>query len=118
MTSLRGWSTSAWDATPATTPRGKFGFTTFEQLLQGGPTGSTIVPGKPDESYIVDLVLRQEPLKMPQGQAELKRSQAVALETWIREGAHFDGKDPKAPLRDIVPTEAQLAAAATRRHDR
>ncbi len=93
------------------TPRGKFGFTTFEQLLQGGPTGSTIVPGKPDESYIVDLVLRQEPLKMPQGQAQLKRSQAVALETWIREGAHFDGKDAKAPLRDIVPTAAQLAAA-------
>ncbi|MEJ7591886.1 MAG: c-type cytochrome domain-containing protein [Planctomycetaceae bacterium] len=93
------------------TPRGKFGFTTFEQLLQGGPTGITIYPGKPEESYIVDLVLRQEPLKMPQGQAQLKRSQAVALETWIREGAHFDGKDPKAPLRDIVPTAAQLAAA-------
>ena len=92
-------------------PRGKYGFATFEQLLQGGPTGSTIVPGKPDESYIVDLVLRQEPLKMPQGQAQLKRSQAVALETWIKEGAHFDGKDPKAPLRDIVPTAAQLEAA-------
>ncbi len=93
-------------------PRGKFGFTTFEQLLQGGPTGSTIVPGKPDESYMVDLVLRQEPLKMPAGQAQLKRSQAMALEKWIAEGAHFDGKDPKAPLRSIVPTEAELQAAA------
>ena len=97
-------------------PRGKFGFTTFEQLLQGGPTGNTIVPGKPDESYIVDLVLRQESspgvtLKMPQGQAQLKKSQAQSLEKWIAEGAHFDGKDGKAPLRDIVPTEAQLAAS-------
>jgi len=92
-------------------PRGKFGFTTFEQLLQGGPTGTTINPGKPDESYIVDLVVRQEPLKMPAGQAQLKLSQAKALETWIREGAHFDGKDSKAPLRDIVPTEAQMEAA-------
>lgn len=92
-------------------PRGKFGFTSFEQLLQGGPTGNTIVPGKPDESYIVDLVLRQEPLKMPQGQAQLKMSQALALEKWIAEGAHFDGKDGKAPLRDIVPTEAQLEAS-------
>jgi hypothetical protein len=92
-------------------PRGKFGFTTFEQLLQGGPTGSTIVPGKPGESYIVDLVLRQEPLKMPQGQAQLKKSQALALEKWIAEGAHFDGKDGKAPLRDIVPTEDQMEAA-------
>lgn len=92
-------------------PRGKFGFTTFEQLLQGGPTGTTIVPGKPDESYIVDLVLRQEPLKMPAGQAQLKQSQALALEKWIQEGAHFDGKDSKAPLRDIVPTEEAMEAA-------
>lgn len=91
-------------------PRGKYGFSTFEQLLRGGPTGSTIVPGDPDSSYIVDLVLRQEPLKMPQGQAVLKRSQAVALETWIREGAHFDGTNPKAPLRELVPTEAQRQA--------
>ncbi|HQZ68410.1 MAG TPA: hypothetical protein PLY87_25150 [Planctomycetaceae bacterium] len=93
-------------------PRGKFGFTTFEQLLQGGPTGNTIVPGKPDDSYMIDLVLRQEPLKMPAGQAQLKKSQALALEKWIAEGAHFDGKDPKAPLRSIVPTEAELQAAA------
>jgi mono/diheme cytochrome c family protein len=92
-------------------PRGDFAFTTFEQLLQGGPTGNTIVPGKPDESYIIDLVLRQEPLKMPAGQAQLKRSQAQALETWIREGAHFDGNDPKAPLRELVPTEAEMEAA-------
>lgn len=93
------------------TPRGNFGFTTFEELLQGGPTGHTIVPGKPDESYIVDLVLRQDPLKMPAGQAQLKLSQAKALETWIREGAHFDGTDPKAPLRQLVPTEAEMEAA-------
>lgn len=92
-------------------PRGDFAFTTFEQLLQGGPTGTTIVPGDPDKSYIVDLVLRQEPLKMPAGQAQLKQSQALALETWIREGAHFDGQDPKAPLRDLVPTEAEMEAA-------
>ncbi len=92
------------------TPRGKYGFTTFEQFLQGGPTGNTIVPGKPDESYLIDLVLRQEPLKMPAGQAQLKRSQAMAFEKWIQEGAHFDGKDAKAPLRDLVPTEEQMEA--------
>ncbi len=92
-------------------PRGEFAFTTFEQLLQGGPTGDTIVPGDPDKSYIVDLVLRQEPLKMPQGQAQLKRSQALALEKWIQEGAHFDGTDAKATLRSLVPTAAEMEAA-------
>ncbi|APZ90864.1 c-type cytochrome domain-containing protein [Fuerstiella marisgermanici] len=92
--------------------RGGYNLATFESLLEGGDTGSTIVPGAPDGSYIVDLVLRQDPLKMPAGnQVTIKRSQAKALEKWIKEGAHFDGTDPKAPIRSLVPTAAELEAA-------
>ena len=92
--------------------RGGYNITTFKQLLEGGETGNTIVPGDPDNSYIVDLVLRQDPLKMPAGnQTRIKRSQAVALETWIKEGAHFDGVDPDATLRSLVPTAEELEAA-------
>ncbi|MCA9060108.1 MAG: hypothetical protein KDA85_16485 [Planctomycetaceae bacterium] len=89
-------------------PRSGYSIETFEKLLTDGDTGSTVVPGDSRKSYIVDLVLRQDPLKMPAGQAQLKRSQAVALEKWIDEGAHFDGTDPKAPLRSLVPTDAEL----------
>ena len=93
--------------------RGGYRMVTFEDLLTDGDTGSTIVPGDPDSSYIVDLVLRQDPLKMPAGnQTSIKKSQALALEKWIREGAHFDGTDPKASLRSLVPTEEELAARA------
>ena len=92
-------------------PRGGYSMATFELLLTDGDTGSTIVPGKPNESYICDLVVRQDPIKMPAGQALLKRSQARALETWIAEGAHFDGQDPKAPLRQLVPTPEEMEAA-------
>ncbi|GAB5441206.1 MAG: hypothetical protein Fues2KO_15550 [Fuerstiella sp.] len=90
---------------------GGYDLSTFETLLQGGESGTTVVPGDPDSSYIVDLVLRQDPLKMPAGNmVNLKRSQAVALETWIKEGAHFDGTDPKATIRSLVPTAAELEA--------
>lgn len=90
---------------------GDYNLATFETLLQGGESGHTVVPGDPDGSYIVDLVLRQEPTKMPAGnQVRIKLSQAKALEKWIKEGAHFDGTDPKAPLRSLVPTEAEIAA--------
>ncbi|MFY9252462.1 MAG: c-type cytochrome domain-containing protein [Fuerstiella sp.] len=93
-------------------PRGGFNITTFEQLLAGGDTGNTVVPGDPNGSYIVDLVLRQDPIKMPAGnQTQIKRSEAQALEKWIKEGAHFDGTDPKATLRSLVPTEAEIEAA-------
>ena len=92
-------------------PRGGYTMANFELLLTDGDTGSTVVPGDPDSSYIVDLVLRQDPIKMPAGnQVLLKRSQAKALETWIREGAHFDAGDPKAPLQSLVPTAAERAA--------
>ncbi|MEZ6062329.1 MAG: c-type cytochrome domain-containing protein [Planctomycetaceae bacterium] len=92
-------------------PRGGYSMATFESVLMGGDTGSTIIPGKPDESYIVDLTLRQDPIKMPAGQARLKRSQAQAIATWVAEGAHFDGTDPKAPLQSLVPTADEVAAA-------
>ncbi|MCA9082641.1 MAG: hypothetical protein KDA81_01230 [Planctomycetaceae bacterium] len=93
-------------------PRGGYSMETFEKLLSGGPTGNTIVPGDPDSSYMVDLVLRQEPLKMPAGnQTFLKKSQALALEKWIQEGAHFDGKDAKASIRSMVPTPEEREAA-------
>ncbi|MEP3478686.1 MAG: c-type cytochrome domain-containing protein [Fuerstiella sp.] len=93
--------------------RNGYKLTTFEDVLTDGETGSTIVPGDPDSSYIVDLVLRQDPLKMPAGnQTRLKRSQAQLLEKWIKEGAHFDGTDPKAAIRSLVPTAAELASQA------
>ncbi len=90
--------------------RGGYSLETFEKLLEGGETGNTVIAGDPDKSYIVDLVLRQKPMKMPAGQAQLKQSQARALETWIREGAKFDGVDPKAPLRSLVPTPEEVEA--------
>jgi mono/diheme cytochrome c family protein len=97
-------------------PRSGFSLATFEGLLRGGDRGDSLVPGNADESLLVDLVLRQkdqdgEPLKMPAGnQTRIKRSQALALEKWVNEGAKFDGGDAKAPLRDLVPTPAELEA--------
>ncbi len=90
-------------------PRNEFSLATFEGIMRGGESGPAVMPGDPDNSYIVDLVLRQDPVKMPAGnQTRIKRSQAKALETWVKEGAKFDGGDAKAPLRDLVPTAAEL----------
>ncbi len=92
-------------------PRNGFSMSTFEKMLTTGESAPVIVPGDPDSSYIVDLVLRQDPMKMPAGnQTRIKRSQALALEKWIKEGAKFDGDDPKATIRSLVPTAAELEA--------
>lgn len=91
-------------------PRGGFSVVTIEDVLRGGNTGDTIIPGNADDSYLWHLVGLQDPIKMPQGQALLKRSQARAIRIWINEGARFDGKDVKATLRSMVPTESDLEA--------
>ncbi len=92
-------------------PRNGYSISTFEKLMTTGESGPVVVPGNPDDSYIVDLTLRQKPLKMPPGnQTRIKKSQAEALATWIKEGAKFDGGDQSAPIRSLVPTPAELEA--------
>lgn len=92
-------------------PASEFSIVTFEDILRGGESGSVITPGKPEESRIWDLVVKQDPIKMPQGQALLKRKNAEALETWIKEGAKFDGDNAKGILRSMVPTEDEIRMA-------
>jgi hypothetical protein len=91
-------------------PRDGFSLETFEKLMQGGKDGPVVVPGKLADSRIWHLVGEQDPIKMPPGQALITRKNWSDLKTWIEEGAHFDGKDAKAPLRSLVPTEEQQQA--------
>ncbi|MBI5761408.1 MAG: hypothetical protein HZA46_23105 [Planctomycetales bacterium] len=91
-------------------PRSGFSLATFEGLMKGGNSGRVVLPGNAADSRIIHLVVKQDPIKMPAGQALIKRSQAMALEKWVAEGAKYDGGDPKATLRSLVPTEAELKA--------
>ena len=90
-------------------PRSGYSLETFEKLLQSGDTGERIVTGgNLDESYLWALVGKQKPVKMPMGQARITRTNHANLRKWIEEGGKFDGKDPKLPLRQIVPTAADM----------
>lgn len=97
-------------------PSSSYSMATFEGILKGGDRGEAVVPGDPDNSMLIHLTLRQktpdgERLKMPQGnQRRIKQSQALMLETWVKEGAKFDGGDAKAPIRDLVPTPEEIEA--------
>lgn len=91
-------------------PRSGFSLATFEGLMKGGNSGRVVLPGNTADSRIIHLVVKQDPIKMPAGQALIKRSQAMALEKWVAEGAKYDGGDPKATLRSLVPTPEQIKA--------
>ena len=88
-----------------------------DHLLNGGKSGPTIIPGKPDTSRLIEAVRRSDDLAMPPD-AELTPRQIAALEHWVRLGAPWPETtgpitDPKSdatrdhwafqPVRDIDP---------------
>jgi len=91
-------------------PRSGFSLETFEKLMRGGKSGRVVLPGNTEDSRLWHLVGKQEPIKMPQGQAMITRTNHAKLEIWIKEGAKFDGPDPKAPIRSLVLTDAEKRA--------
>jgi cytochrome c553 len=87
---------------------GGLSLATFEGVMVGGESGRAIVPGDVEASILFQKLRDGE---MPQGnQARITRKFYADLQTWIKEGAKFDGNDPKRPLRELIPTPEQLRA--------
>ena len=82
--------------------------------MRGGRGGRVVLPGN-SETAACGTWSANRIHQMPPGQALITRKNHGNLKTWIEEGAEFDGPDPKATLRSLVPTEAELRAAALAR---
>jgi hypothetical protein len=88
-------------------PRSKFSLATFQSLMKGGERGDDIMPGKPGESLLVLLLKGEETPRMPRGNRALRADLIEKVETWVRQGAKFDGAPKFAldtPLSQIVPS--------------
>ena len=71
-------------------PNGGLIVTTYTDLKQGGMAGdATIVPGKPDDSLIIELISGDEPA-MPQNMEPLSAEEVELFRRWILEGANDD----------------------------
>ncbi|MEM0897894.1 MAG: PSD1 and planctomycete cytochrome C domain-containing protein [Verrucomicrobiota bacterium] len=73
-----------------------------EGLLEGGDSGPAIVPGKPDDSLLLQVMRHElEDLKMPKAGARLEEDILADFEAWIASGA----VDP----RDSPPSDEEVA---------
>jgi hypothetical protein len=62
----------------------------LDALLKGGKTGAAIVPGKPDDSLLLQRVLESDSKKrMPKGDDPLFDKEIANLKTWIADGAYW-----------------------------
>ncbi len=75
--------------------------------LQGGANGPAVVPGKPDESLLIQAVRHSEDLKMPPTpQPKLGSESLATLERWVSMGAPWSS--------DPIPTPEARDQAASR----
>ncbi len=72
--------------------KGGYVMTDFAQLLKGGEEGHAIIPGKPEESFLMKEITPDASGKaeMPQKAAPLHQTQRDLIAKWIREGAVDD----------------------------
>ncbi len=77
----------------AKNPKGKLDMTRYESLRKGGTKDDPIMPGKPEDSYMIDAVRGNGGAAiMPPKEAgeRLGKDKIALLERWIKEGAKLD----------------------------
>jgi len=74
---------------------------TFASLMKGGTNGPVIVPGKPDESKLIQLIESGEMPPKDKGTAVADDDKA-GIREWIANGANFDGPDEDAKIEEYV----------------
>jgi mono/diheme cytochrome c family protein len=98
--------------------KGRFRLDSFDWLTKAGESKSApVVPGQPEQSELIRrLTAPDEEDRMPQKDDPLPRAQIALIERWIKEGATFDGADPKAPLITLIPKAPHPDPPAAYRH--
>jgi hypothetical protein len=94
--------------------RGKLDLSTFENLEKGAKDHKVVVPGKPDESTLVQRIKGEIEPRMPMGGQNTALSDAAisSIERWIKEGAKLDaGKDRKKPIASYAASGEQMRRA-------
>ncbi len=79
---------------------GGYVMTAFDRMKKGGDSDQTaIVPGKPDESFLIDQITPQDgKAEMPQGKPPLSTAEIELIGRWIAQGA-TDDAPPTAKAR-------------------
>ncbi len=89
--------------------RGEFSMANWSALASGLGGSPVIVPGKPDESYLIEVIRTGT---MPKGGGTVPEADLQRLKQWIEEGANFDSDDPARDLRTIADASRQAMAEA------
>jgi mono/diheme cytochrome c family protein len=68
------------------TPKGGLSLATARGLRAGGDGGEAVVPGRPEESLLLEMIAGRPP-EMPRGGDPLSAEQVAGIRRWIEQGA-------------------------------
>ncbi|MBW3600149.1 MAG: c-type cytochrome, partial [Planctomycetes bacterium] len=82
---------------------GEYEMTDFAHLIQGGESGdAAIVPGKPEESYLISQVTPDGgSAYMPKDKPPLKEAEIAKITLWVKQGAKDDSPMSTRPKFDM-----------------
>src|SRR6266568_2621300 len=93
--------------------KGDLSIETRDTLLKGGESGPAMVPGKSEQSRVIELVAGLDPDSvMPQKGKRLTPEQIGLLRAWIDQGAAWDASISfaKPPPANLFPRKPELPA--------
>ncbi len=82
---------AAWAVTTRNPKNGGISFLDRDSLIRGSSRGPAIVPGKPQESVMMDVLRHDGEIQMPPG-PKLPAKEIAVLAEWIRRGAVWGAK--------------------------
>lgn len=94
--------------------KGGLDLVTREGLLRGGETGPSVVPGKPDQSLLLQTIRHEQDPHMPHKAAKLADASIARIADWIEAGAPYDRALQKnAPAGSDRETDADFTITKT-----
>jgi len=89
--------------------KGGYRIDSFSALIQPGESKEApVLAGEPARSHLFQLIAAKDPDdRMPQKDDPLPAKQIELIERWIKQGARFDGSDPRQTLASLVAAGAQ-----------
>lgn len=77
----------------AKSPKGKLDMTRYSTFRKGGTKDDPIAAGKPEDSYLVDVLTATDKKRMPPLDSgdPLSKEKIELIKRWIKEGAKLDG---------------------------
>lgn len=82
-------------------------------FAKGGKKGAGFVPGKPDDSLAIQMVLGVKKPLMPHKQPALPMAKIQTLRLWVLAGAKDDSEPTTATEQIVIPKAYKIAPAVT-----